>query len=179
MFRSSKPLMDALKVTAQGSTVVLLSTTLSCVLAVVIESSAHKLQYKLFPHWYKDVTYAMGLPHLQYQNKQDNKTASSTEDVKDANQQDAWNWSTTDRAMLSNTKEVHFKDSSSSMTWKNTSDNDSLSLEERTDKIQPTKDVFRESTIFDTYQKKLQNSRSDLFNPERVSKMVHTTAMTM
>lgn len=167
MFRAGKPLINALKVTVQGSTVVLLSTTLSCVLAVVIESSAHKLQYKLFPHWYKDVKYAMGLPHLQYQHNQDFKTASSTEHAKDVDQKGEWNWSTTDEVMSSTT------------TWKDTSDNYSLSLNERTDKIQPAKDAYRENTIFDTYQKKLQNSRSDLFNPERVSRMVHTTAMTM
>jgi hypothetical protein len=120
----------------------------------------------------------MGLPHLQYQHNQDFKTASSTEHAKDANQKGEWNWSTTDEVMLPNVKEDHFKDSSSTTTWKDTSDNYSLSLNERTDKIQPA-NTFRENTIFDTYQKKLQNSRSDLFNPERVSRMVHTTAMTM
>lgn len=59
---------EALKVTASGACTVLLSTTLSCGLAIVIETSAHKLQYKLFPHWYDGkVKYAMGLPHLQHQ----------------------------------------------------------------------------------------------------------------
>jgi hypothetical protein len=179
MFRISKPLMDALKVTAQGSTVVLLSTTLSCVLAVVIESSAHKLQYKLFPHWYKDVKYAMGLPHLQYQNNEDFNTASSIHNFKEANPQGEWNWSTSDEVMLTNEKGFHNKDNTNSMTWKDTSEKHNISLKERTDKKHPKNDVFQENTIFDTYQKKLQNSRSDLFNPERVSKMVHTTAMTM
>jgi hypothetical protein len=65
------------------------------------------------------------------------------------------------------------------MTWKGVSEKHNISLKESTDKKHPKNDVFQENTIFDTYQKKLQNSRSDLFNPERVSKMVHTTAMTM
>lgn len=168
--------MDALKVTAQGSTVVLLSTTLSCVLAVVIESSAHKLQYKLFPHWYKDVKYAMGLPHLQYQSNEDFNTVSSTHHVKEANQQGEWNWSTSDEVMRPNERGVHNEDDNNSMIWKDTSEKHNISLKEYN---HPKNNVFQENTIFDTYHKKLQNSRSDLFNPERVSKMVHTTAMTM
>jgi|EP00979_Chaetoceros_neogracilis_P005173 hypothetical protein len=59
---------EALKVTASGACTVLLSTGLSCIVAVAIERSAHQLQYKLFPHWYDGkVKYALGLPHLQHQ----------------------------------------------------------------------------------------------------------------
>ena len=59
---------EALKVTASGAATVLLSTVASCAFAIVIETGAHRLQYKLFPHWYDGkVKYAMGLPHLQHQ----------------------------------------------------------------------------------------------------------------
>jgi len=67
MIPPSNAFRQALKVTASGAATVLLSTVTSCAFAVVIESSANRLQYKLFPHWYDNVKYATGLPHLQYQ----------------------------------------------------------------------------------------------------------------
>ncbi len=50
-----------LKVTASGGATVLLSTFTSCYLAVMIEKTAHRVQYHFFPHWYKDVNFALGL----------------------------------------------------------------------------------------------------------------------
>ena len=68
MSPSTTAFREALKATATGSMTVLLSTVASCGFAVAIETGAHRLQYHLFPHWYDGkVKYAMGLPHLQYQ----------------------------------------------------------------------------------------------------------------
>lgn len=61
---SSKSLNNALKilnVTVAGGTTVLLSTFTSCYLAVLVEKTAHRVQYHFFPHWYKDVDFALGL----------------------------------------------------------------------------------------------------------------------
>mmetsp|Transcript_16417 Transcript_16417/g.23358 ORF Transcript_16417/g.23358 Transcript_16417/m.23358 type:complete len:159 (+) Transcript_16417:216-692(+) len=63
-----KKIIEALRVTVTGASTVLFSTVVSCGLAVAIESAANQTLYKLFPHWYRDVKYAMGLPHLKYQN---------------------------------------------------------------------------------------------------------------
>ena len=85
----SHMLMNAMKVSVKGAGTVLLSTVTSCAFAVVIESAAHRIQYRFFPHWYKDVKYAMGLPNLlndqwhqdQMQRSQDGaKTDSCNED---------------------------------------------------------------------------------------------------
>ena len=56
--------LNAFKVTVSGAGTVLLSTVTSCAFAVVIESAAHRVQYRFFPHWYKDVQCAIGLPNL-------------------------------------------------------------------------------------------------------------------
>lgn len=71
---------EALKVTATGTVTVLLSTVTSCAFAIVIETGAHRLQYKLFPHWYDGkVKHAMGLPHLEHQQLYDeNEKMSNT-----------------------------------------------------------------------------------------------------
>ena len=61
---SSKSFNNALKilnVTVAGGTTVLLSTLTSCYLAVLVEKTAHRVQYHFFPHWYKDVDFALGL----------------------------------------------------------------------------------------------------------------------
>lgn len=61
---SSKSFNNALKilnVTVAGGTTVLLSTFTSCYLAVLVEKTAHRVQYHFFPHWYKDVDFALGL----------------------------------------------------------------------------------------------------------------------
>lgn len=42
---------EVLKVTASGTCTVLLSTAFSCVLAAGVETAAHRIQYKFFPHW--------------------------------------------------------------------------------------------------------------------------------
>lgn len=64
MVRTPNNLYNAfkiLKITATGGTTVFASTVFSCYLAVVIEKAAHKVQYHFFPHWYKDVEFALGL----------------------------------------------------------------------------------------------------------------------
>mmetsp|Transcript_10540 Transcript_10540/g.11629 ORF Transcript_10540/g.11629 Transcript_10540/m.11629 type:complete len:208 (+) Transcript_10540:140-763(+) len=61
---TSKTILDAfkiLKVTTAGGATVFLSTVSSCYFAVVIEKTAHRVQYHFFPDWYKDVEFALGL----------------------------------------------------------------------------------------------------------------------
>lgn len=172
----SKPFINAIKVTAQGSTVVLLSTGLSCVLAVVIESSAHKLQYKLFPHWYKDVKYALGLPHLQYRDDQSQHFEDEEENVTTTQ----WRWSTTG-AILNPPKEKYFDDER--MAGYRPMGHESVKMIEQGKyedvEIKQEVPILHENKLFESYHTRLPTSRADLFSPERVSKMVHTTAMTM
>ena len=49
-----------------GSAFALTTTAFSCGLAIVIEGAAHKTLYYFKPEWYEGVTYAYGLPQLQY-----------------------------------------------------------------------------------------------------------------
>lgn len=67
MIKPNKAMRDAIKVTVHGAGTVLFSTVASCAFAVVIERTTHRTLYRFFPHLYKDVAYANGLPHLQYQ----------------------------------------------------------------------------------------------------------------
>lgn len=53
--------LKILKITASGGATIFLSTISSCYFAVVIEKTAHRVQYHFFPHWYKDVDFALGL----------------------------------------------------------------------------------------------------------------------
>lgn len=50
-----------LRVTVSGSATVLLSTFTSCYLAVMVEKTAHRVQYHFFPQLYRDVDFALGL----------------------------------------------------------------------------------------------------------------------
>mmetsp|Transcript_26890 Transcript_26890/g.77527 ORF Transcript_26890/g.77527 Transcript_26890/m.77527 type:complete len:167 (+) Transcript_26890:228-728(+) len=49
-----------------GSAFAVSTTAFSCGLAIAIEGAAHKTLYYFKPEWYADVTYAYGLPELQY-----------------------------------------------------------------------------------------------------------------
>ena len=41
------------------------STAVACVGALVVERTAHRTLYRIFPHWYQDVDQAFGLePHM-------------------------------------------------------------------------------------------------------------------
>lgn len=71
MIKPSKKALKILQVTASGGATVLLSTFTSCYLAVLVEKTAHRVQYHFFPHWYKDVDFALGLDlHKKIQNSQ-------------------------------------------------------------------------------------------------------------
>jgi len=67
---SNTAIKTALRATASGAAVTLISTAFSCSLALAVESTAHKTLYAFFPHWYKDVQYAYGLPHLEQEYKE-------------------------------------------------------------------------------------------------------------
>lgn len=69
--------MKIFNVAVSGSATVILSTGLSCYLAVVIEKTAHRVQYHFFPHWYKDVDFALGLD-LQKNETLNNRTITNT-----------------------------------------------------------------------------------------------------
>lgn len=70
-----------LNITVKGGGTVLLSTATSCYLAVVIEKTAHRVQYHYFPHWYKDVDFALGLDlHKKLETQQENQD-TTTHDV--------------------------------------------------------------------------------------------------
>ena len=49
-----------------GSAFALTTTAVSCGLAIAIEGAAHRTLYYLRPDWYEGVTYAYGLPQLEY-----------------------------------------------------------------------------------------------------------------
>lgn len=49
------------KVIASGGATVFVSTLASCYFAIVIENTAHKIQYRFFPHWYTDADIAVRL----------------------------------------------------------------------------------------------------------------------
>lgn len=67
MFWTNPRLRSATRMVASATMMTMASTGLSCVLAITIEGAANKVIYHFFPHWYKDVKYATGLPHLQYE----------------------------------------------------------------------------------------------------------------
>ncbi len=72
--------LKILNVTAKGGVTVLLSTISSCYLAVVVEKTAHRVQYHYFPHWYKDVDFALGLDlHQNHNNGQNGKIDNNSE----------------------------------------------------------------------------------------------------
>ena len=144
----SNAFREAIKVTARGAATVLASTVTSCALAVVIETGAHRLQYKLFPHWYDGkVKYAMGLPHLQYQ-LLDSEVPSPIESAK---------------------QELEFGQHLEMFT---SAENDA-SVWRAEDKLEQEES----HSVFQNYQEKLQD-KAQLMNPERVSKILLTTAMT-
>ena len=59
-------LKTASKTILTGSAFALTTTAFSCGLAIAIEGAAHKTLYYFKPEWYEGVTYAYGLPQLQY-----------------------------------------------------------------------------------------------------------------
>uniref|UniRef100_A0A7S2GTT6 Uncharacterized protein n=1 Tax=Helicotheca tamesis TaxID=374047 RepID=A0A7S2GTT6_9STRA len=61
---------SALRATASGAAITLVSTTCACTLALAVEGAAHRALYRFFPHWYKDVRYAYGLPQLEQEYQQ-------------------------------------------------------------------------------------------------------------
>lgn len=79
--------LNAFKVTVSGAGTVLVSTVTSCAFAVVIESAAHRIQYRFFPHWYKDVKHAIGLPNLlnDQWHQQDQQQCLENEDIEEDN----------------------------------------------------------------------------------------------
>jgi hypothetical protein len=74
--------LKILNVTAKGGATVLLSTISSCYLAVVVEKTAHRIQYYYFPHWYKDVDFALGLNlHQNNNNGRNRKIDNNSEKI--------------------------------------------------------------------------------------------------
>ena len=67
MFFNNQSIRSTARTIATGTVFTMASTGVSCVMAVAIEGAANKAMYRFFPHWYKDVKYATGLPHLQYE----------------------------------------------------------------------------------------------------------------
>ena len=55
---------------ASGAAITLSSTVISCSFAIFIEGAANRTLYRFFPHLYKDVKYAYGLPHLSRRTQQ-------------------------------------------------------------------------------------------------------------
>ncbi len=146
----NNPLREALKVTATGAATVLTSTVVSCGLAIAIETTAHRIQYRLFPHWYDEVEHAMGLPSLQQrraltaQTYLTNEETGIKEEVKVGIQ--------SGETFISSSEEDTFL----SELKKLASDNS--------------------QTHFQAYQEKIQEKRM-MLDPERASKILLTTAM--
>ena len=144
---------EALKATASGTATVLLSTVTSCAFAIVIETGAHRLQYKLFPHWYDGkVKYAMGLPHLQYQ---------KLESEMDTNLRNTVNEPAKEKQKDPITVEaISFQQNEASSMWK--------------DEVQLADD--KSQSKFQSYQEQIEEKAQ--MSAERVSKILLTTAMT-
>mmetsp|Transcript_26432 Transcript_26432/g.78184 ORF Transcript_26432/g.78184 Transcript_26432/m.78184 type:complete len:161 (-) Transcript_26432:161-643(-) len=65
MFWAARTLKCAAKAISTGAATALVATTVSCGMAIAIEGTANRIVYRFFPHWYRDVQYAYGLPDLQ------------------------------------------------------------------------------------------------------------------
>jgi len=52
----------AVRYFASGAAVTFSSSVISCCFAIYIEGAANRTLYRFFPHWYKDVKYAYGIP---------------------------------------------------------------------------------------------------------------------
>ena len=165
MSPSTTAFREALKATATGSMTVLLSTVASCGFAVAIETGAHRLQYHLFPHWYDGkVKYAMGLPHLQYQQldsevkvqvqAQAEAEEKATSDSIDTTKQ-------TQKTLLEEYVEAFSLEEKKEPMWK-----EEIILE-----------IDNSQTNFQIYQEKLEE-KVQLLQQDRLSKILLTTAMT-
>lgn len=165
---------EALRATTSGACTVLLSTGLSCVFAVAIESSAHRLQYKFFPHWYDGkVKYALGLPHLQYQklDSENFQTVVNDDSAKSitcntsSDSHDGWETLDSHPSLHLHEEEIHLFSSTNisndTPLWKHDILLDSDSTQSK----------------FQSYSGKIQE-KVQLISPERVSKILLTTAMT-
>jgi|EP00550_Attheya_septentrionalis_P013310 hypothetical protein len=64
MFWTSAGVRCALRATATGATVTMLSTIASCAIAIKVEGVGHRTLYFFFPRWYDNVKIAYGLEHL-------------------------------------------------------------------------------------------------------------------
>jgi hypothetical protein len=186
---------EALRATTSGACTVLLSTGLSCVFAVAIESSAHRLQYKFFPHWYDGkVKYALGLPHLQYQTL-DSETIQAAA-VTDNPAKSVVATTTTSTTNTTNTI-TSTSDAASHNLWESVDFQTPLHLLQNegdemdnfsTTDIQNDIPIWKKQELmldsdsstqskFQSYSDKIQE-KVQLISPERVSKILLTTAMT-
>lgn len=66
----------AIKAFTSGATITLATIVMPVGMAIAIEGAANRTLYRFFPHLYKDVKYAYGIPHLMNNNT---ITSSSTE----------------------------------------------------------------------------------------------------
>ena len=143
---------EALKVTASGAATVLLSTVASCAFAIVIETGAHRLQYKLFPHWYDGkVKYAMGLPHLQHQQLAIEQNNSSKPNLIEKGKDE--------QKYGQHLEAFSLKENEGSV---------------RKDDVRLAED--KSQSKFQNYQEKLEE-KAQLLNADRSSKILLTTAM--
>lgn len=163
MSPSTTAFREALKATATGSMTVLLSTVASCGFAVAIETGAHRLQYHLFPHWYDGkVKYAMGLPHLQYQQLDSEVQAQAETQAEEKATIDSIDTTKeTQKTLLEEYVEVFSLEEKKEPMWK-----EEIILE---------KD--HSQTNFEIYQEKLEE-KVQLLQQDRLSKILLTTAMT-
>lgn len=84
--------LKVLGITASGGATVLLSTIASCYLAVVVEKTAHRVQYHFFPHWYDNVDFALGLDlHKKIINSNATTTTTNKNDNEDTNDNQDYN----------------------------------------------------------------------------------------
>mmetsp|Transcript_3080 Transcript_3080/g.5747 ORF Transcript_3080/g.5747 Transcript_3080/m.5747 type:complete len:184 (+) Transcript_3080:273-824(+) len=173
---------EALRATASGACTVLLSTGISCIFAVAIETSAHRLQYKFFPHWYDGkVKYALGLPHLQYQKLDSENIQTLNNDGSIRDKAKGSTYSDDVLETLDLYTPLHLQDDETT-----TSAFTSTSIQVKEDDIPMWKqdivmkdsDFATQSTKFQSYYSDKLQEKAQWISPERVSKILLTTAMT-
>ena len=76
---------------ASGAAVTFSSTVLSCYIALSVEGAANRTLYRFFPHLYRDVKYAYGIPHLNEGHHIP------------LNQSQCWNWNRNRSYQITNT----------------------------------------------------------------------------
>jgi len=180
MIKPNKAMRDAIKVTVHGAGTVLFSTVASCAFAVVIERTAHRTLYRFFPHLYKDVAYANGLPHLQYQIRnsqvaEENRVITpkeetyGTDNLTDTN---AELDSSFTASIISIKSALYQIRESSTKTGTSTRDDEPFYVDEQFRNSEKSSQIENNTNVMNEKSERLS------IHPDQISKIVQSCAMT-